>query len=233
MGPDDTESGGEPGPSELPGSLLDPTKDIRAFPPSAEPGDSMDALRLFDELRIIAKNGLEYADDPYDRERYERILELASEGYGEALDLPPEDVRSRFTEELGHVTPKVGADAAVFDDDGAILLQRRADDGLWGLPGGWVEPGESTEATAVRETREETGLAVAPVEMVDVYELPAGPRTGPHGQISVVYRCTVDGGELECSHEGIELAYRDVDDVDDWHLNHETFARDALDAWRD
>lgn len=45
----------------------------------------MDALALFEELRVMAKNGLVDADNPYDRERYERLLELASIGYGDAL----------------------------------------------------------------------------------------------------------------------------------------------------
>lgn len=142
----------------------------------------MNVLALLDELRVLAQNGLEHTDDPYDRERYERILTLTSEWYGRSVDLPPAEVRSRFAAEVGHVTPKVGADAAVFDADGRILLQRRADDGTWGLPGGFVDPDESPEETAVREAREETGLAVEPVELVDVYTRKPG-EYGPHGLV--------------------------------------------------
>ncbi|MFC7191684.1 NUDIX hydrolase N-terminal domain-containing protein [Halocatena marina] len=51
--------------------------------------DSADEfLALLDELRIMAKVGLRYADDPYDTERYERILELVSEWYGRSVDMP-------------------------------------------------------------------------------------------------------------------------------------------------
>ena len=49
----------------------------------------MDILPLLDELQIIARNGLHYAQNPYDRERYERLMELTTRYYGEALDLPP------------------------------------------------------------------------------------------------------------------------------------------------
>lgn len=49
---------------------------------------------------------------------------------------------------------------AVFDAEGRVLLIRRADEGLWGLPKGTVERGETLEETALREVREETGLDV-------------------------------------------------------------------------
>ncbi len=52
----------------------------------------------------------------------------------------------------------VGAGVIVRARDGAILLQRRTDDGLWGLPGGIMEPGEDLEETARRELREEVGV---------------------------------------------------------------------------
>ena len=119
-------------------------------------GTSMNLLALLDELRIVAQNGLEYADNPYDQERYERILELTAEWYGRSVDLPSTEVQARFAEEVGIITPKVSADAAVFDDDGRILLQLRADDTSWCLPGGYTKPNESPQETAVRETREET-----------------------------------------------------------------------------
>lgn len=63
-------------------------------------------LVLLDELRILATIGLRYADNPYNEQRYERILELVSEWYGRSVDLPATEVRERFAAELGYVTPK-------------------------------------------------------------------------------------------------------------------------------
>ncbi|WP_224270868.1 NUDIX hydrolase N-terminal domain-containing protein [Haloprofundus salinisoli] len=190
----------------------------------------MDLMRLLDELRVLSQNGLRYADNPYDEERYERILELTCRYYGEVLDLPSDDVRERFAAELGHVTPKVGAEAAVFDSAGRILLMRRADDGTWCLPCGWVDPNESPAEAAVRETREETGLDVSVTELVDVYHYAPSERFGPHGRVDVLYRCAVEGGSLERSHEGEALDYWEIADVPVWHKAHETYARAALDA---
>jgi ADP-ribose pyrophosphatase YjhB (NUDIX family) len=53
-----------------------------------------------------------------------------------------------------------------------ILLMRRSDNGHWGLPGGYVEPGESVQAAAVREVREETGFEVEIGRLVGVYSDP-------------------------------------------------------------
>lgn len=186
----------------------------------------MNILPLLDELRILAQNGLEHTDDPYDKERYDRILELTSEWYGRSVDLPPEDVRSRFKDEIGHVTPKVSADAAVLNADGQILLQRRSDDDTWCLPGGYTDANESPEETAIRETREETGLLVEPIELVSVYTRKPG-EYGPHCLVIHLYRCEAKEGELTVSKEGEDLQYWDISAVPRWHKNHRQMAIEA------
>lgn len=184
-------------------------------------------MRLLDELRILGQNGIEYADNPYDKERYERILTLTSLYYGKALSLPPAEVRDRFTAELGHITPKVGAEAAIFNSAGEILLIQRVDDGTWCLPCGWVDPNESPAATAIRETKEETGLDVEVTKLIDVYYHAPSAEFGPHGRVDILYQCSVVDGSLELSHEGEALEYWNIDDVPVWHKQHETYARDA------
>jgi len=57
----------------------------------------------------------------------------------------------------------------VTDDDGRILLMRRADTGGWGLPGGFLEPGESLEEAARREVVEEVGLELGELTLVGVF----------------------------------------------------------------
>lgn len=187
----------------------------------------MTLLSLLDELRILAQNGLEYADNPYDEERYERILELTTEWYGNSVDLPPAEVRARFSEEVGHITPKVSADAAVFDGEGQILLQLRSDDSMWCLPSGYTEPNESPRETAIRETREETGLTVEPVDLIEVNTRKPG-EYGPHCLVAHLYLCTITGGELKTSHEGESLQYWSLEEVPEWHKNHEELARAAF-----
>ncbi|WP_158203322.1 NUDIX hydrolase N-terminal domain-containing protein [Halomarina oriensis] len=188
----------------------------------------MDAAPLLDELRTLAQNGLRYADDPWEERRWERVLELASEYYGEHLGVPSEVVRERFAAEVGHVTTKVGAGAVVTDDEGRLLLQHRADDETWGIPGGWVEPGESPDETVRRETREETGLDVEVGALLGVFTRRPGAH-GPHGQLQLPYRCRVVGGDVEPSHESLAVAYRRPEAVEAWHADHAEFLGEVLD----
>lgn len=188
------------------------------------------ALPLLDELRIIAQNGLEYADDPYDEERYERILDLVSEYYGEVGDVSTSEVKSRFESRTGHVTPNVGGRAAIVDDQRRLLVMKRAGDGTWGLPGGFSEPGETPAETAAREAREETGLDVDPVELV-TFEYRQADEHNPHGFVGGVYLCRVLGGTLEESHESESLQYKRISEVPEWHKDHERVAEQALATW--
>jgi 8-oxo-dGTP diphosphatase len=73
------------------------------------------------------------------------------------------------------VVPCVGA--VVLDDAGRLLLVRRGREpsrGLWSLPGGRVEPGESEAAAVAREVLEETGLPVRVGPLVGRVRIPAG-----------------------------------------------------------
>lgn len=63
----------------------------------------------------------------------------------------------------------VAADVLIFDHRGKVLLHRRVDGGQWAIPGGAMNLGESLEETARREVREETGLELGALALVDVF----------------------------------------------------------------
>ncbi|PWG00782.1 NUDIX hydrolase [Levilactobacillus bambusae] len=90
------------------------------------------------------------------------------------------------------------ATGAVFNDDHQILLQERADTGGWGLPGGFLEFGESFEQACQREIKEDTGLEVVPVRNLGIFDQYF--YTYPNGDelqnISVLFLCRITGGRL-------------------------------------
>jgi ADP-ribose pyrophosphatase YjhB (NUDIX family) len=196
----------------------------------------IDVFAFLDEVRAIARTGLHFATDPFDRARYERLLELAAREYSERSGLDETEVRARFDAEIGYQTARVGADAAIFDDEDRILLVRRADDRKWGLVAGWVDPNESPEQTAVRELAEEIGVRARVDVLVGVFFRPADAREHPHGTVSVVYLCSITGGTLRPQpHEVLEIGWHDVDAIPpgDWHHHHAQLARAAREAhWR-
>ena len=192
----------------------------------------MDVLALLNEIQAIARTGLHFTSGSYDRERYERLMELATQNYSELLNLPGEELLERFGEETGYITPKVGADAAIFNEKGEILLMERVDGTGWCLPCGWVEANEKPVDTVVREVREETGLDVEVKQFVGVFTRKASVRNGPHTMIAVVHLCEIVGGELTLSPEGLALQYWLIDDMDQWHPNHGKYARAAYKVWR-
>lgn len=74
-----------------------------------------------------------------------------------------------------------GSSVIVVDELGRLLLMERADTGGWGLPGGFMEPGESFEQAAVREVQEELGIAVTDLSLLGVFSGPEYHYRYPNG----------------------------------------------------
>lgn len=97
-----------------------------------------------------------------------------------------------------------------------LLLQRRTDNGLWGLLGGGMEPGETLEQTARREVREEAGLEMGPLTLFGAFAGEPLHYKYPNGDevydVNIVYVATVKSGMLQNDpEEGHELRYFPLD----------------------
>jgi 8-oxo-dGTP diphosphatase len=108
----------------------------------------------------------------------------------------------------GKPSPTLCAAAVVRDADGRLLLIRRGhapSQGLWSLPGGRVEPGETPAQAAVREVREETGLDVV------VGALLATVVVGDY--LVHDYAADVVAGEIRAGDDAIDVRWCSVDDA--------------------
>ena len=188
-------------------------------------------LDLLEEIRAIAQTGLHFADNPYDKERYHRLMDLASNKYGDLTGTAPEEIKAGFLEELGYITPKVGVQGALFNAEGKLLLEKRMDDKLWGIPAGWAEVGESPQQSIQREFKEETNLDIRAVQLLGLYTRLPGDFGDPHTSIHLLYFCELVGGTIQISHESEAMQYKDIVEVTEWHKDHQPQAATAYAYW--
>lgn len=106
---------------------------------------------------------------------------------------------------------RLGCSAAIFDEQGRILLTRRTDNGQWCLPGGAVESGESVAEACEREVFEETGLNVRVKRLVGVYSHPDQLVIYPDGNkayiVALHFEAEIVGGTLGLSNETTDFGY--------------------------
>ena len=105
------------------------------------------------------------------------------------------------------VTPRVGANVAIFNDHGHVLLTRRQDNNLWCLPGGHMDLDERLDQTATREAQEETGLIVQLERLVGLYssQYPPGSfgeNSPAHSILIGLFRARATGGQTDAQLRG-------------------------------
>ena len=173
----------------------------------ASPADfTRDLVRWSETLAGIARTGMGFTQNLYERERYEEVLHVAADikaAADEALEVRRE--QDHFVQEWmesigegvpGYVTPKVAIGAIVGNDDGEILLVRRPDSGVWLYPTGWADVGYSASEVAIKEVQEETGIECEPVQLLGVID---GQRMGfsRFGMYMLLFHCRAVGGDLQ------------------------------------
>jgi ADP-ribose pyrophosphatase YjhB (NUDIX family) len=147
------------------------------------------------KLQAIAQNGLIYSQNPFDKERYEAVRQVAAEMMAAGSDTTLEKVLDLFKEDVGYTTPKVDTRGVVFYDDG-ILMVKELLDHKWTLPGGWADVNEAPSLAVVREIREEAGFETRPVKLLAVYDRIKQGHTPPHpfSAYKLFFRCEITGG---------------------------------------
>ena len=121
---------------------------------------------------------------------------------------------STFVKNPQQTRVKITAGAIIGNAFGGLLLERRTDNGLWGLPGGAVFPGETLITTALREIQEETGLIVGIKGFLGIYSDPQDGRIVCYPDngdlvhiIDVIFIASVVSGNLRTSNESFDVRF--------------------------
>lgn len=184
------------------------------------------------ELQSLAQAGLYYGKDIFDKKRYERIRDIASEMVAFKTDIPSDKVKDLFCCETGYQTPKLDSRAAIFKGDKILLVQEK--NGRWSLPGGWVDVNISVKENVIKEVKEEAGLDVTADMVIAVqdrekHNLPVYA----YKVCKIFVLCSVIGGEFEENSETVQSDYFGIDELPELSLekNNEEQIKMCFDAY--
>lgn len=147
------------------------------------------------KLAAIAQSGLAFTRNPFEKDRYQEVLNIAERMLAENSDSAFERVKNLIESERGYATPKLDVRGVVFKDDRILMVKELADGG-WTLPGGFIDVGEPPSRAVEREVWEESGYLVKAVKMLAVYD------RNQHGHPPYIFhlyklfiRCELLGGK--------------------------------------
>lgn len=190
-----------------------------------------------DRLRDISAQGLQYAQNVYDRDRYRAIQDLMIEMLAYATAQPTETYHPLRTTVFSWPTPVVAGTAAVITDQGKILLMRRSDTHEWVMPGGMTEVGETPAEAVIREAHEETGVRCEALLLVGVYDSRRWDTNTSQHMYKFTFLCrplNADAPDIPShQHEALETAwFPETALPNDLYAGHRRRIADAFAAWR-
>ena len=169
-------------------------------------------LKLAIEIQSLAQNGLTYANNVYDIERYERLRDISAEMLNMKTDLSIDKIKDLFCNETGYQTPKLDTRAVIFKDNKILLVHEN--NGTWSLPGGWVDVLESVKSNTIKEVKEETGLNVLAKKIIAIQD--RNKHNKPiyaYGVCKIFVLCDIIDGKFEKNIETTEIDYFSIDNL--------------------
>jgi len=183
------------------------------------------------QIQALSQTGYHYAENEYQRQRYQRLTEISAEIIHECAGLEVAPLLNAFSAQIGYATPRVDVRAAVFQDGKLLLVRERQDNG-WTMPGGWADVGDVPSEAAEREAWEEAGFHVKARRVIGVYD---ANRVGPldlFHAFKLVFLCDLIDGEPRPSSETSEVAFFGPDEIPAHLSVNRTYMRHIDDAFR-
>lgn len=162
------------------------------------------------EIFSLSQAGLTYSGNEFDIERYKRLQQITAEMIASQSLLEKEAVLESFSMQAGYVTPKVDVRGAVVHEGRILLIQERAD-GMWAMPGGWADLGNSPASVAEREVWEESGFRVRAEKVVAVLDANRIEPFEFYHAYKIIFLCRLLEGEPRTSHETLAVEFFEPD----------------------
>jgi ADP-ribose pyrophosphatase YjhB (NUDIX family) len=170
-------------------------------------------LHWAQQLQAVAQTGDAYANNDYDRQRYDQVRNIAAAMIAAGAGIEPEGIVELFAGEGGYATPRMDVRAAVFRDERILMVQERSD-GLWTLPGGFADVGDSPSSAVEREVHEESGFSARAFKLAALFDRNRHPHP-PFGYHlwKAFFLCELQGGEARPSIETSAVGFFAEDDL--------------------
>lgn len=161
---------------------------------------TMDYLNTFKKIKALAETGLYYAQNGYEIERNQELIDISKELMASIANKPVNSFDNFFLPPNQYPTPKVDVRGFIINDKDEILLAKEVVDGCWSIPGGWADIGHTPSEIVVKEIEEETGLQSRVIRVLAIYDkrCHAHPPQ-PLYVYKIVFLCEAIGGQLQGS----------------------------------
>jgi ADP-ribose pyrophosphatase YjhB (NUDIX family) len=170
-------------------------------------------LQWAQQLQAVAQTGDAYANNEFDRQRYDLVRNIAAAMVAAGAGAAPQAVAELFRREGGYATPRMDVRAAVFRDGRILMVQERSD-GLWTLPGGFADVGDSPSVAVEREALEESGFRVRASKLVALFDRNRHPHPPfAYHLWKAFFLCELQGGEATTSVETSAVGFFALDDL--------------------
>ena len=175
---------------------------------------------IADQLRSTANYGLMHQKNPYDRERLQEVLSASARMVSLLDNRSPDSVMSIYKDDMDHISPMVGSEAAVFRDN-KLLLIKRDDDKLWAIPGGLTGIGETLQQSALRELKEETGLEGKVTRLLGIFDSRFWKTRSKNHLYHVIFEVSAGNASPQITNEALECRFFGADEIPELSPGHD------------
>ncbi len=169
-----------------------------------------DYYKILMKIHSVAKIGLLYSHDPYAIENYQEIQEITRDALEQFLDIKIE--RPNYLARDIYPTPNLSVRTFIFNEKNEVLLVQEARDGLWSLPGGWIDLYDTPTSAAKKECLQEAGADIEIKRLVGIADL-SNKNSSKNSEFVIVFEGRLLSLKKEHCHETTDVRFFALEDL--------------------